>query len=68
MSVLQLITRTCPVCKKTYHFTVDHEAWEAYCAGTPAIRAFPNLEPIRRESLISGVCSGACWDDLYGGD
>lgn len=67
MSLLQVITRTCPVCKNTIHFTVDHEAWEAYCAGAPIHRAFPDLDPIRRESITSGVCSDACWDNLYGG-
>ena len=46
----------CPLCGKVSFLDVDESALNAYEAGALAQEAFPNMDLMTREILISGMC------------
>ena len=46
----------CPLCGKVSFVDVDESAWNAYEAGALIQDAFPTMDPMTRELLLSGMC------------
>ena len=46
----------CPLCGKVSFVDVDEGAWHAYEAGALIQDAFPTMDPMTRELLLSGMC------------
>jgi hypothetical protein len=61
------VSRDCPDCKVTQHFTVPKSGFDAwdYGRGSLVQFAFPDLDAPLREMLVSGVCP-SCWDKIFG--
>jgi hypothetical protein len=58
------VDATCINCKKVVDFELPLAAWNAWLHGELIQRCFPDMDPDRREILISGVC-GVCFDDIF---
>ena len=54
--------RTCPVCFRQYQPELERPAGD----DRPVQEIFPHEPRWKREQLISGICSDACWRDLLG--
>lgn len=59
------IERICPVCGRVTVLEVDSEQFLHWQLGTPVQKAFPELSPLERETIVTGVCSDKCWDWLF---
>lgn len=55
------IKKTCIVCGAVHKICFKIEEYNAWQSGTPIQTAFPDMEPDKRELLISGIC-GPCFD------
>lgn len=60
-------TGKCAVCDNTTVFKLDRKRFDRWQAGENIQVVFPELSAMQRETLISGVCSDKCWDELWGG-
>jgi hypothetical protein len=58
--------KPCTVCGTTKEFTLNDMAVAAWEAGGHIQKVMPDLTQMDRETLISGVCSDKCWDELWG--
>lgn len=50
------VEMTCPFCSESHAVEVDFDGFEAWQNGELIQRALPELSPIEREQLISGLC------------
>lgn len=61
----------CPNCNKVTNYslpTKQVERWKKRRVGQTVASIFPSLTDMQRETLISGVCSDECWDQImFGG-
>jgi hypothetical protein len=55
---------TCIMCQKVHFINVSPEALNNYKNGMHVQTAFPELEPWKREMLLSRICN-TCWDELF---
>jgi hypothetical protein len=58
----------CVVCKTVKTFTLVRSDVDRWKRGEHIQNVFPYLTSMERETLISGVCSQECWDELWGPD
>ena len=56
---------TCPFCGKIHSVTVRKADLIHYREGALAQRAFPYLDAVEREAIISGMCP-ACQNSFFG--
>lgn len=59
-----MVHRKCPWCGEENDIECDKAAWEEYQDGALIQDAFPQLDVVTREMLISGMCS-ACQAAFY---
>lgn len=58
------ITSKCPECKKVAVIAVPYDGYVNWKQGMLIQRAFPEMDKVQREMLISGYC-GSCWDTMF---
>ena len=58
------ITNQCPFCGKTHIVVVDFDDLLDWKQGKLALYAFPYLNPIEREQIISSICP-KCQEDFF---
>lgn len=63
---VKITTAPCAVCGKASEFTLDSADVKKWMNGAMIQEALPYLDTMERETLISGVCSQKCWDELWG--
>lgn len=59
------IVSNCPVCKGETKVQMERSQLLAWRNGVKVQRLFPEWTSIERETLMSGVCSDKCWDELW---
>lgn len=60
-----ILQKHCVVCEKDHDVEVEQRQYLRWRSGEHAQDVWPNLTPVQRESIISGVCSQKCWDKLW---
>ena len=60
-----VVAITCPFCGEDYAVEVDLAQYEAWQNGKLIQNAMPDLTPIEREQLISGLCP-KCQAEMFG--
>lgn len=58
------IRTQCPDCKKVTNIEVTNEGYRKRQSGALVQVAFPELDRVQREMLITGIC-GECWDKMF---
>lgn len=61
----RVTTISCPVCDAISTFTLATASVRAWMDGELIQDAFPELDPIQRESLITGICSDKCFNEIF---
>jgi hypothetical protein len=56
------VIKVCPVCSREFVVDMPVEKYDRWQAGEHIQDVFWEMTPMQRESMISGVCSDACWD------
>ena len=59
------VVMTCTFCRKFHLVEVDLEQLEAWRNGELIQNAMPDLTPVEREQLISGLCP-KCQAEMFG--
>jgi hypothetical protein len=63
-----IIERKCPWCGNVTTIAVDNAKYDRWQSGEHIQNVFPDLTSMERETLMSGVCSDKCWDEMWPGD
>ena len=61
---IMAITR-CPLCGGADSFALSESKWDRWQGGELIQNVWPDMEPGRREQLISGT-HDECWNEIYG--
>lgn len=57
-------SKPCPGCQRTKTFDLPEGQIKKYMEGELIQKAFPQLTPEERESLVTGYCD-SCWNKLF---
>jgi hypothetical protein len=60
-----IVSTTCPFCGLVTDIVCDKTAYDLWKDGMSIQDAMPDMTPVDREMLISGICP-SCWDDMFG--
>ena len=62
------VAKVCPNCGKDTLVAISETRFDRWKSGEHIQDVFPDLTSMERETLMSGVCSDKCWDEMWPDD